>query len=561
MLNELDQAIEYYNADNISGAKKALKKIKANSFAKKKLEYSILLKEEKYKQSIFLGKQLLLATKDSKEIIEIANNMGRCYFAQSDVKNAEYYFEISLAEDDSVKNGATLIYLLQLYALREHFVNIEKWAPKALAWEKYSIDAQMLLLESASNVGAKALVEERVKRLYLDFDELDEEQFTAVIEYLRALDMQEVQDYACEKYEKRFNQIIVSHRVDSLLKHNKIDEALALLRKETKDLIGHQYLLGNTLQKNCDYDGAFEAWEKGGEAQKRENAKTVNGFRSITQRMFSDYKSIIPKLQNSAAEFKGEEGKNHVFVVGFPRSGTTLLDNVLDTHNDLLVLSERKILSATANEMKQFGKRYPKDIPTLSREELAILRRRYVEVITDEQGFKIPSSGIIIEKNPNFTNQIPFIKALYPQSKLIVCIRHPLDVCLSCLQQNFVINAYTAHLLVFKDIVNHYIEVFQLLERYELELGLEVLYVRYEDLVEDLETEIKKIYTYIGVAPNNSYLEFHNHAANKYVTSASRGQTNQALYQTSKYKWKKYEDKVAPYVDKLSYFIKKFGYE
>lgn len=464
-----------------------------------------------------------------------------------------------MAQDDSVQNGASIIYLLKLYALREHFVNIEKLAPKALNWEKYSIDAQLLLLESASKFGSKTLVKERAQNLFFDFDGLDDDQFTTLLQYLNSAGLKDLVDLACERYEKKSGCILVSNRVKNLLKQNEVDEALELLKKNPIDVVGHQYLLGNTLQKKGDYADAFNAWEKGGKLQINGDP-TIKKHMNNSNRLFKEYRSIIPTLEKNLDIFKGDEGKNHVFIVGFPRSGTTLLDNILDTQDDLLVLSERQILQATVKEFKNFGKKYPKDISNLSSDELDRMRHRYIEVIKEEQGFKIPKSGIIIEKNPHYTHKIPLIKTLFPKSKLIISIRHPLDVCLSCLQQYFTMNAYNAHLLIFKDIVDHYIAVFELLEQYEIKLGIEFLYVRYEDLVDDLEAEMDKVFSYIGFVANNSYLDFHKHADKKFVTSASRGQTNQPLYKTSKYKWKNYEEQLAPYAEKLSYFIEKFGY-
>ncbi len=562
MSEELNQAIAHFNSNELSKAKKSLKKIKANSFVKKKLEFAILVKEGKYIKSLFLGKQLLLETKDPKEVVEIANSMARRYVDLDDAENAEYYFELSLSHDDSVANGASLIHLLTLYAIRNHLVNIEKLAPKALGWANHSIEAQMLLLENASKFGSKVLVQERSKALFRDLELLDGEQFATFIDYLNAVGMEELRDIACEKYEKKFKISMVSNKVDHLLKNGKVDEALSLLEADahSDQAVRIQHIISKILHNKGDFAGAFKAAEKKGALRKSEDALIATHFND-ERRMLAEFKGTIPKLQKKPDLFQGEEGGNHVFIFGFPRSGTTLLDNVLDTQDDLLVLSERNILTAATSLMKKFGKKYPKDIPNLSQDELDIMRKRYLEIIVDEQGFKIPESGIIIEKNPHFTDRLPLIKALFPGSKLIVNIRHPLDVCLSCLQQNFSKGIQNSHLMVFQDIVNRYVSMFELLERYERELSIDLLYVRYEDLVDDLKGEMEKVFDYIGFAPNSSYLEFHKHANEKYVTSASKGQTSQPLYQSSRYKWKKYNTELAPYFDDLRYFVNKFGYD
>lgn len=112
-----------------------------------------------------------------------------------------------------------------------------------------------------------------------------------------------------------------------------------------------------------------------------------------------------------------------------------------------------------------------------------------------------------------------------------------------------------------EDIVNRYIDVFTLLERYENELSIQPHFIRYEDLVTDIKGEMTKVFEYMEVTPNDNYLSFHKHADDKFVTSASRGQTNQPLYTSSMYKWKNYDVHLAPYKEELRYFIEKFGYD
>ena len=561
MSQELTQAIAYYNANDLTNAKKALKKIKITSFIKSKLEFAILVKEGKDHKIILLGKRLLAESKIPKESVEIANSLAKSYIRLGDAENAEHYFSLSIAQDDSVNNGSAYIHLLKLYALRDHFVNIENLAPKALGWENYSIEAQLLLLESASKFGSKVLVEERLNRLYRDVDRLNNEQYLKLFDYLNAVRMDEMKRSVLDKYNKKFTSIVLSEEVNSLVKNNQLDKAIALLNGNFSPeyaVIWHN-LLGNLRHLKGEYSGAFEAWELSAKTRKLQEASVVKDM-SIAKNILSEYKKIIPTLKRSPELFKGNEGAKNVFIFGFPRSGTTLLDNVLDTQSDLLVLSERSVFTKAFDGFRKIKKKYPKDIPTLTQAELASIRAKYYEIIESEQGYKLTDSGIVIEKSPHFTEQVPLIKAVFPQSKLIVSIRHPLDVCLSCFQQNFTHNVYNANFVALQDIVTRYIAVFELLERYEEELGIEILYVKYENLVDDLQGEMEKVFSYIGFIPSDDYLGFHQHAKNKFVTSASRGQTSQPIYQSSKYKWKKYEEQLKPYINDLSYFMHKFGY-
>jgi hypothetical protein len=224
-----------------------------------------------------------------------------------------------------------------------------------------------------------------------------------------------------------------------------------------------------------------------------------------------------------------------------------------------LVLSETGNLTHLIETYKTF-KHYPLDIYKLNTEDKNLLRKSYFQHIT-EQGYGLPQSGIIVEKDPHSTEALPFIQQIFPAAKIIITLRHPLDVCISCFQIHFKSNIKNNQLMTMEDIVNRYINVFTLLGSYQNELSIQPYFIRYEDLVTDIKGEMTKVFNYMGVIPNDNYLLFHKHADNKFVNTASRGQTNQPLYKSSVYKWRNYDEQLAPYKDKLRYFIEKFGYD
>lgn len=562
MSANFNQAVAFFNANELTNAKKTLRKIKAHSFEKSKLEYAITIREGKLEKSIGLGKRLLLETKQPTEIAEITASIARSYVDLGDHENALYFFERSISNNATSSNGAAYINLITLYAKKEHLVNVEKLAPKALSWEQHCVDAQLLLLESATKSGSKQLIEKRIKQLQRDIDKLNKTQFSQYLNYINAAGMEALFGTVLSRFEERFSATSVSDKVHSLLKNKKPDDALSVLEPYLNSNSANKlhYLLGDVFHVKGEYAQAFDAWEKGAEnTVSTEPSYAI--YYNEAARLLEEQKKLVAKLQqNKKTLFSSEEGASNIFIFGFPRSGTTLLDNILDTQEQLLVLSERNILPKTVSLMKSFKKKYPKDLHHLSASEIKMMRERYKEIIVEEQGFVIPESGMIVEKGPHFSQEIPLIKTLFPNAKLIVTIRHPLDVCLSCFQQSFTMTAYNSHLVVLKDIVKRYVSVFTLLERYENELGIEMLYVRYEDLVLDIESEMKKVFNYIRITPNQTYSEFYKHANGKFITSASRGQTNQPLYTSSMYKWKNYYEQLAPYVDDLYYFIEKFGY-
>lgn len=510
-----------------------------------------------YARAIHLGKELLPQTTDKVHLREINYLIASSYSQIEDFFGCEEYLEKSVAVDSSVDNAKAIFELAGVYSSKEKQVKLEKLAPKLLSWEHYFFPISFLLIESAAKMGDKELLRERIKKISYYFDKIDKIQFSKIIHYTLAAELWDLAEVAIRRFEEKNGTYSIVSKVKLLEARGQKQEALDLFYKQDLEKINSEhlyYMAGQLEAKEKNYARSFEMTSKAAEILAPIVAK--KNFKSHVKA----YNGLIPKLAKRPAQQLNNTGKKLVFIVGFPRSGTTLLDNILDTQKDALVLSERNIITNLFFHFAKFNKKYPNDLVRLTDKEIEHLRQQYFEVVAD-QGFEIPESGLIIEKGPHYTEMIPFIKLLFPDAKIITTIRHPLDVCLSCFQTSFEMNHYNAQLIKFEQIVQRYNDVFSLLERYESELGIEHHVIRYEDLVVDIEGEMAKVFDYIEIEPDKAYLEFNKHADSKFVMSASRGQTNKALYTSSRYKWRNYEEQLAPYKEKLNHFIEKYGYE
>lgn len=551
------KALSFYQAGEKRKAAQLLKKDKSTSFPKLKLQMLLESDAENYSKAVMLGVKLMNMTQEKVHLREVSFLLASCYSKLGELNKCEQYLEHSVAIDSSVENGKSMFELSGVYYRREKFEKLEKLAPKLLSWQKYHIPITVLLCQSAAKKGNKDLLIDRLKKASYYFEELQHEQFATLVNLMFGAKLFDLAEVAIRRFEEKHNEVSITQKANLYLHRSQTEEAVKFISKYDKDKLNNEhvfYLSGKIEEKKGNFDQAFADFSKGASIVKKSiEDKDYPSF-------IKDFNIITPKMEKILkSEHESVQGEN-VFIFGFPRSGTTLLDNILDTQKDALVLSERNIIPSVYSELKYLKKRYPLDLPRLNKKEICTLRDKYYKKI-EEQGFTVPASGRVIEKGPHFTEMLPFIRLLFPESKLITTLRHPLDVCLSCFQINFEKNNYNTKLITFDDITDRYIEVFSLLERYQNELGIQPHFIRYEDLVTDIEGEMTKVFDYIGMTPDKSYLDFNKHASAKFVMSASRGQTDKALYTSSMYKWKNYEKNLAPYKEKLQYFIEKFGYD
>ncbi len=249
-----------------------------------------------------------------------------------------------------------------------------------------------------------------------------------------------------------------------------------------------------------------------------------------------------------------------VFLVGFPRSGTTLLDQVLDAHPDIQVIEEQPIVDAVQGVVSRMPESYPQSLASLTDEELRDLRRCYLETAS---GYADADGGpYIVDKLPLNAVKALFIYRLFPEAKFVFALRHPRDVILSCFMQEFGLNHAMANFFTLEDTARFYSEVLSLWNSYEELLSMNVHYVRYESLVDDLPGEARRLLDFIGVAWNDSVLSFDQHArARGRINTPSYHQVSQPIYHHAKFRWPRYAGYLTNVEGTLKPFVERYGYD
>jgi tetratricopeptide (TPR) repeat protein len=247
-----------------------------------------------------------------------------------------------------------------------------------------------------------------------------------------------------------------------------------------------------------------------------------------------------------------------VFLIGFPRSGTTLLDQVLNAHPALVTLEEKPALDAVKRALEERPEGYPDALAILSADEIAALRDIYFA----EVARYLPEgpAAIVIDKMPLNAIDAGLIFRLFPEAKIILALRHPCDVVLSGFMQAFRPNAAMVRFATLADTAALYAEVMALWQRYAGILPLSVLATRYEDLVADFPAETRRILGFLGLPWDDAVLSYRERAKTRAIATPSYHQVVQPIYARSVGRWRNYAEEMAPVLPLLRPFADAFGY-
>ena len=243
---------------------------------------------------------------------------------------------------------------------------------------------------------------------------------------------------------------------------------------------------------------------------------------------------------------------NITFLVGFPRSGTTLLDTILRSHSKTLVLEEKPYLINLRH--KFFKENTLEKISLISSNQIAKLQKEYFN------SFDYSKDKLIIDKFPLNLIEMGFIKKIFPKSKIILAIRHPLDCILSCVLTSFKINEAMANYENLQTSAFFYNEVFKLFKIYENNLKLNYHLIKYENLVNEFDSEIKNLLSYLEIEYEENILNYQVTAKNRErINTPSYHQVIKPIYNSSINRYQNF-DEIEKIKSKIDRWIKEFNY-
>jgi tetratricopeptide (TPR) repeat protein len=271
--------------------------------------------------------------------------------------------------------------------------------------------------------------------------------------------------------------------------------------------------------------------------------------RELANRLEVDF-AAVGEWPADTAEAKSDPA----FIIGFPRSGTTLIENMLASIPGVVALEERPTLAAGEQYLDEGGLAR---LASAGREDLEKLRGSYWQAV--RAAGVDPTGKLFVDKDPLKGLMLPLIARLFPAARIIVMRRDPRDVVLSCFRSNF---ALTPAALEFTDLeraARHYDAVMRAQEAFLTALPLARHELRYESLVADFETETRGLCDFLEVEWTEEMRDFAQTARRRGVSTMSATQVIKPLYDGSK-QWRRYEEQLRPILPILDPWVKRFGY-
>lgn len=260
-----------------------------------------------------------------------------------------------------------------------------------------------------------------------------------------------------------------------------------------------------------------------------------------------------------AAQPDKDERVAPIFLVGFPRSGTTLLDQILDSHPGLATIEEKPLIDIVKAALESRFGPYPEALARLDAAALDALRAVYWDAASV---FVVPTPGVrLVDKMPLNLVDAGLIHRLFPDAPILLALRHPCDVVLSAFFQPFRLNPAMAQFTTLPDTAACYAACMGLWLQYRRVLAaMPVVATRYEDMVADMGGETARILDALGLPWDDAVLGYRDHARGRAISTPSYHQVVQPIYARSVARWRHYADQFKPVLPILAPFVGTFGY-
>ena len=439
-----------------------------------------------------------------KKVVELDSNnslalynIGHLYIKKIDIDNAENYLQKSLE-----LNPNFILTYHELFSLYDRSNQLEKY-------------------KDLLNKIKKLLKDKKVVNFYFAFYEYRKKNYKATIELLKDLDLEE----------KYFHQTITKHGIlaKSYDKIKRFDEAYYHY-KTNNDLVNKYY---------------------GKDIKEKNFIKYVNNRINF----FKDF-----NLENWSISNERNKFNDPIFLIGFPRSGTTLLDTILRTNKLVEVIEEKPILKnflinlekKTNNDLGQLG--------NLDQEYIQRMQNFYFDERKKYQQNK--NSKIVIDKMPLNIIHIGEILRFFPNAKFVFALRNPYDCVLSCFMQQFQLNPAMKNFLSINSSAILYNLVMQLWTIYRKVFSINCHFVKYEETVLNFEKTTKDIYKFLDIIWSDETKNFYKTGKDRVdISTPSYDQVTSPLYSKSINRWKNYEKEFEGVKNLLDRWANEFNYK
>jgi len=336
------------------------------------------------------------------------------------------------------------------------------------------------------------------------------------------------------------------------------DEEIQAMEAQESNLgISHQsriylnFALGKAYEDKGLFDKAFMFYERGNafkKSQSRYKASDLTAEFKAQTEVFDD--AFIASHANT-----GFTSPDPIFIVGLPRSGSTLLEQILASHSQVDGTMELPNMLALAQKLRR-GERmsavnhYPGILKELPAEQFLEFGENFIDETRVHRG----SAPFFIDKMPNNFRHVGLIKLMLPNAKIIDARRHPMGSCFSGFKQLFAEGQEFTYGL--EEVGTYYRDYVELMDHWDKVLPGQVLRVQYEEVVADLDTQVRRILDYCGLEFEESCINFHE--TDRSVRTPSSEQVRQPIYQSGVEQWKNFESNLDPLKQALGPVLERY---
>lgn len=324
-------------------------------------------------------------------------------------------------------------------------------------------------------------------------------------------------------------------------------ESIAILKEQLEspaiadvDRVHVAFALGKALEDAGDYEGSWAAYSRGNTMHRASNGYVPEVFETNTR----EQKRVCTPAFFAAREGWGLDDPSPIFVLGLPRSGSTLLEQILASHSMVEGTQELPDIQRIVHELQgrelNFDKPlYPGSMADLDREAVRKFGEQY---IADTMPNRILGRPFFIDKMPNNFRHVGLIHLILPNAKIIDARRDAMSCCFSNLKQLFAQGQEFTYGI--EDIARYYKTYVELMDHWDTVLPGRVLRVQHEDVVDDLEGSVRRILDYCGLPFEEACIEFHK--TKRSVRTPSSEQVRQPIFRDGLDQWKKFEPWLEP---------------
>lgn len=322
----------------------------------------------------------------------------------------------------------------------------------------------------------------------------------------------------------------------------QVEKLIAGKDTNAKELRGLYFAAAKMYDDTGRYDEAFRYYDL---ANKASGGK-YDG--KLLEQAYADLKQTYTRQFFEERAGFGLDSERPVFIVGMPRSGTTLTETIIGAHPQVHPAGELETVKKCEREMASLVFRDDgahKNARQLSWVGAEVLAQRYLDAIDVKA--KNASATRVTDKMPHNFQAVGLIALMFPKARIIHTRRSPFDTCLSILQQNF--NDAHSYARNLSDLGHHYAHYLHLMQHWREVLPGRILDIDYEDLVENQEAVSRKLIDFVGLPWNDACLSPQD--VKRTVLTASVWQVRQPVYKRSAGRWKNYEKHLAPLRDAM----------